>query len=145
MPALERSEVVPFTPDQMFQLVMDIESYPEFLSWCSSGRILSRDEDCLTAELTLEYKGLRKSFATRNRFQRPKLVEIRLLRGPFRFLEGVWTFEAQEDGRTRVHVSIEFEFVNRFLSAMIGPVFHRAIDTLVADFRRRAETVYGRP
>ncbi|KPV41662.1 hypothetical protein AN478_00835 [Thiohalorhabdus denitrificans] len=144
MPSLERSEVVPHTAEQMYQLVMDVESYPEFLSWCSHGRILTREEDSLTAELTLEFKGLRKSFSTRNTFQRPKLVEMRLLEGPFRFLEGVWTFEPLEDRGSRVHMSIQFEFVNRMLSMMVGPVFHRAVDTLVADFRKRAEVVYGR-
>ncbi|MFA9461679.1 type II toxin-antitoxin system RatA family toxin [Thiohalorhabdus methylotrophus] len=144
MPSMERSEVVPYSPDQMYDLVMDIESYPEFLSWCSKGRVLTREEDNLTAELTLEYKGLRKSFSTRNAFQRPKLVEMRLLEGPFRFLEGVWTFEPLEGRGTRVHMSIQFEFVNRMLSMMVGPVFHRAVDTLVADFRKRAESVYGR-
>lgn len=145
MPSMERSEVVPFTPEQMYDLVMDIESYPEFLSWCSHGRILDREADSLTAELTLEYRGLRKSFSTRNQFQHSKLVEMRLLKGPFRFLEGVWTFEPREDGSTRVHMSIQFEFVNRMLSMMIGPVFHHAVDTLVTDFRKRAEAVYGRP
>ena len=145
MPSLERSEVVPYSPEQMYDLVMDIDAYPEFLSWCSHGRILNRESDSLTAELTLEYKGLRKSFSTRNRFQHAKLVEMRLLEGPFRFLEGVWTFEPREDGGTRVHMSIQFEFVNRMLSMMIGPVFHRAVDTLVADFRKRAEAVYERP
>ncbi|HKJ89465.1 MAG TPA: type II toxin-antitoxin system RatA family toxin [Gammaproteobacteria bacterium] len=143
MPSLERSDVVPYSPDQMYALVMDIESYPEFLSWCSHGRILTREEDSLTAELTLEYKSLRKSFSTRNSFQRPKLVEMRLLEGPFRFLEGVWTFEDLEGRGTRVHMSIQFEFVNRMLSMMVGPVFHRAVDTLVSDFRKRAEAVYG--
>lgn len=145
MPSMERSEVVPYSPEQMYELVMDIESYPAFLSWCSEGRVLTREEDSLTAELTLEYKGLRKSFSTRNSFQRPKLVEMRLLEGPFRFLEGVWTFEPHESRGTRVHMSIQFEFVNRMLSMMVGPVFHRAVDTLVADFRKRAEAVYGRP
>ena len=145
MPSMERSEVVPYTPDQMYELVMDIESYPEFLSWCSRGRILERESDSITAELTLEYKGLSKSFSTRNRFQRPKVVEMRLMEGPFRFLEGVWTFEPREDHGTRVHMSIQFEFVSRMLSFMIGPMFHHAVDTLVEDFRKRAEQVYGRP
>ena len=144
MPSLERSQTVPYTPEQMYDLVMDIESYPEFLSWCSDGRILRREEDSLVAELTLEYKGLRKAFSTRNRFQHPKLVEMRLLEGPFRFLEGVWTFEPRENG-TRVHMSIQFEFVNRMLSMMIGPFFHHAVDTLVEDFRKRAEDFYGLP
>ncbi|HKL76921.1 MAG TPA: type II toxin-antitoxin system RatA family toxin [Gammaproteobacteria bacterium] len=145
MPSMERSEVVPYTPDQMYELVMDIESYPEFLSWCSRGRILEEQTDSITAELTLEYKGLSKSFSTRNRFQRPKVVEMRLLEGPFRFLEGVWTFEPREGEGTRVHMSIQFEFVSRMLSFMIGPMFHHAVDTLVEDFRKRAEQVYGRP
>lgn len=143
MPSLERSEIVPHSAEQMYGLVMDIESYPEFLSWCSHGRILSREEDNLTAELTLEYKGLRKSFTTRNRFQHAKLVEMRLIRGPFRFLEGVWTFEPRDDGGCRVHMSIQFEFVSRMLSMMIGPFFHHAVDTLVADFHKRADQVYG--
>ncbi len=145
MPTVERSEVVPYTPEQMYELVLDVEAYPEFLSWCSDGRILSQEADALTAELTLEYRGLRKSFATRNRFHRPKLVEMRLLYGPFRFLEGIWTFEPQADAWTRVHVSIQYEFVSRFLGMMLGPLFHRAVDTLVVDFRKRAEAVYGQP
>ncbi len=147
MPAVERSEVVAYTPEQMYELVLDIEAYPEFLSWCGSGRILSQEEDALIAELTLEHRGLRKSFATRNRFHRPKLVEMRLIHGhgPFQFLEGVWTFEPQADARTRVHVSIQYEFVSRFLTVVMGPIFYQAVDTLVVDFRQRAEVVYGQP
>jgi ribosome-associated toxin RatA of RatAB toxin-antitoxin module len=143
MPSVERSEKVPFTPAQMWGLVMDVERYPEFLSWCGDGRVVSEEEDAVTAEVTLEYKGFSKTFATRNRYQTNKLIEMRLLRGPFKFLEGIWTFDELDNGGCRVHMSLEFEFISRWLSMMVGPMFHHAVDTLVADFRDRAHQLYG--
>ncbi len=143
MPSLERSEIVPFSPDQMYALVMDVESYPEFLSWCGHGRILSEEEDSIIAELTLQYQGIHISFVTRNRFQRNRLVEMELVRGPFRFLEGIWSFESLPEDGTRVHLSLGFEFANRVFSFMLRPIFHQAVDTLVSDFCRRAYELHG--
>jgi len=92
MTHVARSALVPYTPHEMFVLVADIPSYPQFLPWCGGARILSRDEDLVVASIDIAYKGMHKTFTTRNRMQADKLLEMSLVEGPFRHLHGNWQF-----------------------------------------------------
>jgi ribosome-associated toxin RatA of RatAB toxin-antitoxin module len=127
----------------MFALVNDIESYPKFLPWCRSARILSRNRDEIRATLEMVKGVIHKSFTTCNRLQQDKMVEIRLLDGPFRRLEGFWRFEALREDACKVSLDLEFEFSNAVLRATLGPVFHQIANSLVEAFCKRAADLYG--
>ncbi|HKI60649.1 MAG TPA: type II toxin-antitoxin system RatA family toxin, partial [Mariprofundaceae bacterium] len=109
MHSFEETRVLPCSAEDMYDAVMDIEAYPQFLPWVADARILTRGEDQLSAELVAELAGMKHSFKTVDRFMPGKLVEIRLLEGPFKFLESLWSFEKLGDASCRVHFSIEFE------------------------------------
>jgi ribosome-associated toxin RatA of RatAB toxin-antitoxin module len=143
MPSIQRSALVPYTPAQMFDLVSEIEDYPQFLPGCRSATVHTRDEDSVKATLELAKGAVRKSFTTCNRMQKNKMIEVRLVEGPFRHLEGFWRFDALENGATRVSLDLEFEFSNRLVGLAIGPVFTQIANTLVDSFVRRAREVYG--
>lgn len=143
MTTITRSATVSYTPAQMYALVNDIESYPEFLPWCRSARILDSRGDEIRAQLELSKGGFRKSFTTCNRGQRNKMIEIRLVSGPFRHLEGFWRFDPLNEG-TRVRMDMDFEFSNPMLRIGLGPIFHQVVNTLVDSFVSRARDVYGR-
>jgi len=122
---------------------MDIEAYPSFLPWLHEARILEQHDDELTAELVAEFAGLRHAFRTVDRFLPPKLVEVRLLEGPFRHLDSLWTFEPVGEHSCRVHFSIEFEFKSTMLGQVASPVFSSACRSMVHVFEQRAMALYS--
>jgi len=144
MPAYEDVRVLACPARHMYDVVMDIPSYPEFLPWVADARVLTRGQDELTAELVADFKGVRQAFRTIDRFVPGKLVEIRLLEGPFRFLESVWSFENTGPESCRVHFSIEFEFRSMMLGMVVSPVFGHACMTMARVFDERAMTLYRR-
>jgi len=122
----------------MFDIVMDIPSYPVFLPWVADARLLTEQPGELTAELVADLAGSRHSFQTVDRYVRNKLIEVRLLEGPFRFLESVWTFESDGDDACIVHFSIEFEFRSLMLDLVASPIFATACKSMVQSFEKRA-------
>lgn len=143
MSVINRNALVPYTPAEMFMLVDNIEAYPEFLPWCKAARVLSRDEDEVRASLNLARGGIDKSFTTCNRLQKNKMIEIRLVEGPFRHLEGFWRFDAVGEGACKVSMDLDFEFSNKLVGFAMGPVFTQIVNTLVDSFCKRAVEVYG--
>lgn len=143
MTIIKRSAIVAYQPAEMYELVNHIESYPQFVPWCVSSVVLSRNEDEIRATLSFARGGLQKSFTTCNRLQPHKLIEIRLLDGPFRHLEGFWRFESHASGGTEVCLDLEFEFSNKLLELAFGPIFNQVANKLVEVFCKRAEEVYG--
>jgi ribosome-associated toxin RatA of RatAB toxin-antitoxin module len=127
----------------MYDLVNDIESYPEFLPWCRKSSIIERKEEELKAELELAKGSLHKTFTTHNRMQPGKFIEVRLVEGPFKHLEGFWRFDDLGEDGSRVVLDMEFEFSNTILRMTLGPVFHQVTNTLVDAFTKRARQVYG--
>ncbi len=127
----------------MFDLVDDIESYPDFLPWCRSAAVLSRGEDEVRATIEIAKGSVRRSFTTVNRLQQGKMIEMRLLEGPFRHLEGYWRFDQIEEGACRISLDLEFEFSSRMVAMVVGPVFNQVANSLVDAFTRRAREVYG--
>jgi coenzyme Q-binding protein COQ10 len=138
MRSFEETRILACSARQMFDVVMHIEAYPEFLPWVADSRVLSRMDGELTAELVADLAGVQHSFRTIDRFVANKLVEIRLLEGPFRFLESVWTFEDRGNDSCKVHFSIEFEFRSLMLGVVASPIFSTACKSMVHAFEQRA-------
>ena len=143
MPAIQKVEIVSYTPEQMYDLVNDIEKYPEFVPWCKSSEVLLHNDDEIKATLTFEGGGFTKSFTTHNRLQKNKMIEIRLVDGPFKHLEGFWRFEHDGDSSCKIMLDLEFELAGGLLSFAFGPLFHQVANTLVESFSQRAKEIYG--
>ena len=142
MTAIRRSAIVPHSAQQMYELVADIPSYPEFLPWCGGAHILKREDDEMIASIDIAYHGLHRSFTTRNLLQNGKMMEIRLLDGPFSHLEGFWTFGALDEHASRIALDLEFEVANRLVGFALTPVFTNIANQLVDSFHRRADQLY---
>ncbi len=143
MTHISRSALVPYPVEAMFDLVDDVEAYPEFLPWCRGAEVLSRDEDEVRARLDIAKGRFQRSFATVNRRLRPKLIEMRLLEGPFRHLQGVWRFEPLDEGASKISLDLDFEFDNPVLALTLGPVFKQITNSMVDAFVKRARALYG--
>lgn len=128
----------------MYALVDDIDSYQAFLPWCSSSRVQSRTEEKVHGVLELTHSGMHKSFTTLNRLQKDKMIEIRLVEGPFRQLEGFWRFDPLAENACKVRLDLNFEFTNKLVALAFGPVFNHVTNTLVDAFCQRAVAVYGK-
>jgi ribosome-associated toxin RatA of RatAB toxin-antitoxin module len=139
---VKKSRIVPFSCEQMFNLVNDVENYSEFLPYCSKSMVNYRDEDEIQATLVITAAGISKSFTTRNLQQHNKMIEIRLIDGPFKHLEGFWRFDEVPQG-CQISFDLEFEFAGRMFSMLLGPVFEQVTDKMVDAFCDRAETKYG--
>jgi len=145
MAIINKSALVRYSASQMYELVDDIDAYPEFLPWCKNATVLSRDEDEVHATLALSRGGIHKTFTTCNRLQKGKMIEMRLVDGPFQHLEGFWRFEKLGEGACKVSLDLEFEFSNRLLDVTLGPIFNQIANSLVDAFCERAVNSYGRP
>ncbi len=139
---ISRQALVPYTPEQMFALVEDIESYPEFLPEISRVRILESTPEAISAEIEVRKGPVRESFSTRNRRRPSEWMSMELVKGPFRHLYGEWSFEPEQNG-TRVVFDLNFEVKGRALRMILEPVVGRMADKLVDRFYQRAQVVYG--
>lgn len=128
---------------QMFDLVNDIESYPEFLPWCRASRVERRAETEIVATLDVGFAGVHKRFTTRNALHRPHRVDIELVDGPFRSLCGAWQFEAHPGPGCEVQLKLDFEVAHTPLDRLFGLFFEDIVRSQVAAFVRRAGSVYG--
>lgn len=142
MTVISRSALVPYSAEKMYALVDDVPSYPQFLPWCRSASEISRDEDEVQASIELYKSGIHKSFTTRNRLQPHKMIEMRLVEGPFKHLEGFWRFERLDDNACKVSLDIEFEFATRLLDMTLGRVFGQITSSLIDAFLKRAQQLY---
>jgi ribosome-associated toxin RatA of RatAB toxin-antitoxin module len=143
MPTVNRTALVPYSAEQMYALVDDIEGYPAFLPWCRSARELSRNEDEVRATIELHRGPVQRTFTTCNRLQKNKMIEMRLVEGPFHHLEGFWRFTELDQNATQVALDLEYEFSSTLLKLAIGPVFSQITNTLVDAFCERATELYG--
>jgi ribosome-associated toxin RatA of RatAB toxin-antitoxin module len=140
---VQKSALVKFSAQQMFDLVDDIESYPQFLPWCSGTRVLKREGDIVEGQIDIAKAGFHKSFTTRNRVDRGGKIQISLLDGPFKSLEGFWSFMPLREDASKISLDLEFEIASTFASLAFGPVFNQICNTMVSSFTQRAKTVYG--
>ncbi|MFQ5470821.1 MAG: type II toxin-antitoxin system RatA family toxin [Gammaproteobacteria bacterium] len=144
MTNINRSALVPYTTHEMFTLVDDVESYPDFLPWCKSSTVWSRDDDEVKASVELSKGRLNKTFTTRNRLQKDKIIEMRLVEGPFNVLEGFWRFDSMGELGSKVTLDLEYDFSSKILKLTVGPVFNQIANTLVDAFCERAVVIYGK-
>ncbi len=140
---VQKSARVKFSAQQMFDLVDDIESYPKFLPWCSGSRVLRRDGDIVEGQIDIAKAGFHKSFTTRNKLDRGGRIQISLLDGPFKSLEGFWSFMPLREDASKISLDLDFEISNAFASLAFGPVFNQICNTMVGSFTQRAKALYG--
>ncbi len=143
MTVIHRSALVPYSAAEMYALVADIPSYPKFLPWCGGAHVVSSEADAVIAAVDIAYHGVHKTFTTRNLLQPGKMMEIRLLDGPFSYLQGFWRFAALEESASKITLDLEFEVANRMVSVVLTPVFTSVANQLVDSFLRRARELYG--
>jgi ribosome-associated toxin RatA of RatAB toxin-antitoxin module len=142
--SVKRSAIVPYSAQDMFDLVSDIGTYGDFLPWCSGTEILSADADEVVASIAIAYGSLNKSFTTRNRLQAGKMMEIRLVEGPFSHLQGYWHFEPLDETSSKISLDLEFKFASKLIALAVGPMFTKVANSLVDAFCKRAEAAYGK-
>jgi ribosome-associated toxin RatA of RatAB toxin-antitoxin module len=141
---IDRSALLPYSTDEMFALVSDINAYPQFLPWCSDAQILSQEDDKVSARVAFSVRGVSKSFTTRNRLQPGAEITMKLVEGPFSRLEGRWRFEPLGEVGSKISLFLEYDFSSTMVSFAVGPVFNKIANTLVDAFQKRAVEVYGK-
>jgi len=143
MTEIERSALVMFSAEQMFDLVNDVASYPQFLPGCRGAEILYSDAETLEARLDLSRAGIRQSFVTRNRLERPRRMVLTLVDGPFEQFRGEWLFTPLADDACKVSFTLSFGMKNRLVAAAAGKLFSDLANQMVGAMCTRAEDVYG--
>jgi ribosome-associated toxin RatA of RatAB toxin-antitoxin module len=138
MREVKRSALIAESPARMYALVNDIERYPEFVPWCTAARVDARKEGEVVATLTIKRGPVKSEFTTRNLLEADKRVLMQFISGPFRVLEGLWTFTALGDLGCRVELEMRFEFANRLTNALFAPLFEDTAASLVDAFVKRA-------
>ncbi len=134
---------MPYTPEQMFDMVADIEKYPEFLPWCAAARIRKRDENVIVADLMIGFKMVREKFTSRVEMDRPGKINVTYAEGPFRYMNNHWVFERMNDGGTLIDFYVDFEFHSKILQKIMGALFNEAVKLMVSAFQKRAALLYG--
>ena len=142
MARVEKSVLVPHTPERMYELVDRVEEYPIFLPWCGGTELISRDESHTEATLHIAYMGIRQSFTTVNTKQHPGEMRIKLKEGPFSEMEGDWLFLPLGSDACKVEFRLQYVFASRMLETILTPVFSHITNTFVDAFVRRADEVY---
>lgn len=143
MTQIHRSALVAYSDQQMFQLVNDIEAYPQYMDGCIGAEVLERSESEITARLDLSKMGMRYSFTTRNHLVEPETMDMCLVEGPFRQLKGLWSFRALAENACKVSLDLEFEFNNGLVAKAAGKWFESVANELVDGLCRRAQQIYG--
>ena len=143
MSAIHKSTVVPYSADEMYTLVNDIESYPDFFHWCKHAQILFATDTHLQATIAIETGKIKQAFTTENHMQPGRSINMQLVEGPFKYLNGKWQFEPQINRSCKVTLDIQFEFKNKLLKLALNKTFNYIMDSLVESFRKRARDIYG--
>lgn len=144
MTTISRSALVGHSAQAMYDLVCEVEGYQNFLPWCRESKVHSRDVDTMQATIVIAKGGLERSFTTLNRLQHGKMMEMRLVEGPFKHLEGFWRFQALREDACKVSLDLDFEFSSRLMNLAFGKIFTQVANTMVDAFVKRADEVYGR-
>ncbi|MCL2020700.1 MAG: type II toxin-antitoxin system RatA family toxin [Betaproteobacteria bacterium] len=143
MPTVEKSVLLAYSDQQMFELVDRCEDYPEFLPWCGQTECRFRDDQKTVGTLHIRYRGVKAHFTTENEKEFPRSMLIRLVDGPFKKLDGKWHFKALGEKACKVEFQLNYEFSSRLLEKVIGPVFSHIANTFIDAFVKRAEQIYG--
>ena len=147
MPTHSENRFLPYSPQQMYDLVADVERYPEFLPWCAASRIKRRtqrgESEVMDADLVISFRVFRERFTSRvTLWPEDMKIDTEYLDGPFKYMQSNWGF-AEAEGGCEVSFFVDFEFKNRILQSIIGVVFNEAMQRIVRAFERRARELYG--
>lgn len=143
MREVRRSALVPYLPAQMFALVEDLEHYPQFVPWVTKAEVLERGSNHVIGRLEMHRAGVREKFTTRNTFAPPREISLELVSGPFKTLQGRWSFEPIGERGTKVGLSMRFEFANPMVALLMSRSFEKNCSELIDAFVARARSVYG--
>ena len=143
MPRHSEVRHLPYTPEQLFELVADVKRYDEFLPWVTAVRVRSSSETEMVADLIVGFGAFKERFTSRVRKDRPHLIEVDYVEGPLKYLHNEWRFAPAPDGGTDVKFSVDFAFRSRIFEAVAGQVFDRALRKMTGAFEERAHWLYG--
>lgn len=143
MPQINRSALVPFSAEQMYQLVNDVDSYPDFLPVCIGSRVINASNNEMTAAVDIAKAGISKTFTTRNTLLDNQSINMQLVDGPFRKLMGGWQFTPLSAEACKVELHLDFEFTNTLIELAFGKVFKELAGSMVQAFTQRAKQVYS--
>lgn len=143
MPGINETRRLPYAAEQMFDLVADVDRYPEFLPWVIATRVRSDSEHELVADMLVGFKALREKFTSRVHKDWPREIRVHYVDGPLRDLDNRWTFRPLEDGGCEIEFCVEFSFKNRMFEMLAGQYFDRAFRKMMAAFEARADELYG--
>ncbi len=143
MPRHSETRRLPYTPDQMFDLVADVARYPEFLPWVSAIRVRQNGEALMIADMIVGFKGLRETFTSRVAKARPGKIHVEYLDGPLKYLRNEWSFRPDAQGGCLVDFSVDFAFKNKVFEMLAGQVFDRALRKMIGAFEDRAAVLYA--
>jgi len=143
MPHVSRNALVPYSAEQMYNLVEDVERYQDFLPWCSHSEVLRRGEDWIDGAVTISKGAVNKTFSTHNELKVNEQISMTLLDGPFKELNGLWRFEALKEDACKVSLELDYEFASKLLGMVVGPVFNQVANAMVDSFVKQAKVKYG--
>ena len=143
MPTHSESRILPYSAEQLFELVMDIEKYPEFLPWCLGARINSRSKNGIEADVIIGYKVFREKFSSRVHYIRGKEIEVEYLKGPMRHLHNKWVFKDLKANQSQVDFYVDFSLRTKLLENLVDQFFHKALVRMVNAFELRSIELYG--
>lgn len=143
MPTHAERRRLPYTPEQLFDLVVDIEKYPEFLPWCVGARVRERKGNTIVGDLRIGYRMVRERFTSKIVLDRPRHIDVSYSEGPFRYLTNHWEFEPEPDGGCTIDFYVDFEFRSRMLQKIVEVLFNEAVRRMVGAFETRARKLYG--
>jgi coenzyme Q-binding protein COQ10 len=142
MPTWSEKRRLPYTPEQLYELVVDVARYPEFLPWCLAAKIRKRQGEMIHADLVIGFKMFRERFTSKITLSPPDRIDVAYADGPFRYLDNHWIFVPTPDG-TEIDFFVDFEFKNRVLQKVIEVLFNEAVRRMVAAFEARAKALYA--
>ncbi len=145
MPGIHEVHALPYSQEQMFDLVADVARYPEFLPWVVATRIRSNSDTEMVADMLVGFKAIRERFTSKVMKRRPHHIDVRYIDGPLRDLDNNWYFRPMADGGCEIEFCVDFTFRNAMFEAMAGQYFDRAFRRMVDAFEQRADALYGRP
>jgi len=142
MASINRSALMPFSNHQMYDIVNDVKKYPDFLPWCASSKVLSQSDTEMEASILMKKGKLNHSFSTLNTLTVDEIIHMQLIDGPFKSLSGDWIFTPLSEQASKIELHLNFEFSNRIVGLLIGPIFTQIADSLVDAFCQRAHQIY---
>ena len=145
MPSSHEVRRLPYSAEQMFDLVADVGSYPKFLPWVVATRILRADDSEMVADMVVGFKAIREKFTSRVMLDRPRELSVQYVDGPLQDLTNVWKFQPLDEQSCEIDFRVDFKFKSRVFEALAGRYFDRAFNKMVAAFEARANELYGAP